>query len=122
MIFAVGQGQATLLYVVVIMALIYFLMIRPQKKQMNTRNEMLNNLAVGDHINTVGGINGYIRAIKNDLIYVEIADGLIIEMVKMSVAGLVDESIYDDPETVEEAEETVDVEEDEPETEEKDEK
>ena len=98
------QGsQLTIIYVIVIMALLYFLMIRPQKKQMNARNEMLKQLKKGDHVSTASGINGYLRAIKENVIYIEIADGLIIEMMKASVTGIIDESLYEG--TVEEIEE-----------------
>ena len=91
-----GSGtQLTVLYVVAIMAMLYFLMIRPQKKQMNLRKDMLSNLKRGDHVHTAGGINGYIRAIKGEVVYVEIADGLIIEMMKQAIAGIIDESVYE---------------------------
>lgn len=91
-----GSGtQLTVLYVVAIMAMLYFLMIRPQKKQMNLRKDMLSSLKNGDHVHTAGGINGYIRAIKGEVVYVEIADGLIIEMMKQAIAGIIDESIYE---------------------------
>ena len=91
-----GSGtQLTVLYVVAIMAMLYFLMIRPQKKQMNLRKDMLSNLKSGDHVHTAGGINGYIRAIKGEVVYVEIADGLIVEMMKQAIAGIIDESVYE---------------------------
>lgn len=105
-----GSGF-TILYIVVIMALLYFMMIRPQKKQLSARNDMLKSLKKGDHVSTVGGINGYIRAIKEGVVYLEIADGLIIEVMKASISGVIDEAIYEDAlEDVEASVEEIEVE------------
>ena len=49
----------------------YFLMIRPQKKQEKQINEMRNNLQVGDEITTIGGIIGKIVSIKEETITIE---------------------------------------------------
>lgn len=99
-----GGSEFTIIYIIVIMALLYFMMIRPQKKQLNARNEMLNNLQKGDHVSTVGGVNGYIRAIKEGVVYLEIADGLIIEVMKASISGIIDEAIYEEFEVLDESE------------------
>ena len=56
---------------VVMFAAMYFLMIRPQKKQEKQVNEMRNNLQVGDEITTIGGVIGKIVSIKEDTITVE---------------------------------------------------
>lgn len=62
---AKDPGSMTLIMLVAMFALMYFLIIRPQKNQMKTRNEMLNNLAVGDKIISVGGLTGYYIAEVN---------------------------------------------------------
>ena len=49
----------------------YFLMIRPQKKQEKQINEMRNNLQVGDEITTIGGIIGKIVSIKEETVMIE---------------------------------------------------
>ena len=49
----------------------YFFMIRPQKKQERQVNEMRDNLQVGDEITTIGGIIGKIVSIKEETILVE---------------------------------------------------
>ena len=49
----------------------YFLMIRPQKKQEKQINDMRNNLQVGDEITTIGGIIGKIVSIKEETITIE---------------------------------------------------
>lgn len=92
LILGIQQNQFPLLMLVVMFALMYFLLIKPQKKQMKIRNEMLANLKNGDKIITSGGITGYIRAITDEYIYVEIAEGLTIEMIKQAVSQVIHES------------------------------
>lgn len=58
------------LIAVMILAM-YFLMIRPQKKQEREVNDMRNNLQVGDEITTIGGIIGKIVSIKEETVMIE---------------------------------------------------
>ena len=52
-------------------AIMYFFMIRPQRKQEKEQNAMRNNLAVGDEITTIGGIIGKIVSIKEETCVIE---------------------------------------------------
>lgn len=54
-----------------LLLVMYFVMIRPQKKQEQEKNNMLNNLAVGDEITTIGGIIGKIVSIKEETCVIE---------------------------------------------------
>lgn len=54
-----------------IIALMYFMMIRPQKKREKAVQEMRSKLEVGDEIVTVGGIVGRVVSIKDDSIVLE---------------------------------------------------
>lgn len=54
-----------------LLAVMYFVMIRPQKKQEKAQNDMRNNLAVGDEITTIGGIIGKIISIKEETCVIE---------------------------------------------------
>ena len=66
-----GGSIGSLLILVLMFALLYFLMIRPQKKQERETNEMRNNLKVGDEITTIGGIIGKIVSIKEETVMIE---------------------------------------------------
>ena len=66
-----GSGIASIGIIVVMFAAMYFLMIRPQKKQEREVNEMRNNLQVGDEITTIGGIIGKIVSIKEETVMIE---------------------------------------------------
>lgn len=54
-----------------LLVVMYFVMIRPQKKQEQAQNDMRNNLAVGDEITTIGGIIGKIVSIKEETCVIE---------------------------------------------------
>ena len=60
-----------IIILVLIFAVMYFLMIRPQKKQQKKDAEMRNNLSVGDDIITIGGIMGKIVTVKEDSVIIE---------------------------------------------------
>ncbi len=69
------NGLGTIIYFAAIIALFYFMLIRPQKKQQKKMKAMLDNLAVGDKIVTIGGIHGKIVKIKDDTIVLESGSG-----------------------------------------------
>ena len=64
-------GMSTILMLVVIFIAMYFIVIRPQKKQEKEKAQMLNNLQVGDEITTIGGIIGKVISIKDETCMIE---------------------------------------------------
>ena len=70
-------------------ALLYFFMIRPQKKQEKETATMRNNLVVGDEITTIGGIIGKIVSIKDETLVLETSrDGTKIRILKSAVRNV----------------------------------
>ncbi len=61
----------TVIYLVVILAVMYFLLIRPQRKKTKEEKKMRENLQVGDDIVTIGGIYGKVISLKEDTIVIE---------------------------------------------------
>ena len=66
-----GNSWLSIGMIVVMFALVYFFMIRPQKKQEKEVNTMRNALVVGDEITTIGGIIGKIISIKGETVMIE---------------------------------------------------
>ena len=66
-----GSGWISIIMIVAMFVLLYFFMIRPQKKQEKETNAMRNNLVVGDEITTIGGIIGKIVSIKEETCVIE---------------------------------------------------
>jgi len=56
---------------ILLIALMYFMMIRPQQKKQKEEAKMRANLRVGDELTTIGGIKGRVVAIKDDTITIE---------------------------------------------------
>lgn len=75
-----------LLYVVGFGALMYFLFIRPQQKRQKEFAALIASLTVDDQVVSAGGIYGTIRAIEEDVVELEIADGVVVRMAKGAVA------------------------------------
>ncbi len=70
-----GSMVSMLLPFVLIVVVMYFVAIRPQKKQEKLKKEMLSQLIVGDQIATIGGIHGKIVSIKGDMLIIETGAG-----------------------------------------------
>ena len=70
---------------IVILAVFYFFMIRPQQKQRKERAEMLDSLNKGDKIVTIGGIYGTLIDVKEDTIKLKVADKVELTMSRESV-------------------------------------
>uniref|UniRef100_A0A7C3MJM8 Sec translocon accessory complex subunit YajC n=1 Tax=Dictyoglomus thermophilum TaxID=14 RepID=A0A7C3MJM8_DICTH len=72
----------------VFLAIFYFILVIPQKKEAKKREEMLNSLKVGDKIVTKGGLIGQIVAINKQkrTIQVSFAKGIVFEMLLDGVA------------------------------------
>ncbi len=60
-----------LIMVVVLFVVLYFFMIRPQKKQEKKDAEMRNSLQVGDEVTTIGGIIGKVVSVKGETFVLE---------------------------------------------------
>ena len=81
-----GQLIMTVGMLVVMVAVFYFMIIRPQKKQEKETAKMLDELTPGDTISTVGGIIGVVLKIKDDMVLIETgADRTRIQIAKWAV-------------------------------------
>ena len=61
----------TFVPLIAMVALLYFLMIRPQKKKEKQATDMRNSIEVGDGVTTIGGIVGRVASIKEDTFVLE---------------------------------------------------
>ncbi|WP_027259182.1 MULTISPECIES: preprotein translocase subunit YajC [Leisingera] len=78
---------AQFLPLILIFAIMYFLLIRPQQKKMKEHQKMVDQLRVRDQVVTQGGLIGKVSKVKEDgEIEVEIADGVKVRVVKATIA------------------------------------
>ncbi len=78
---------------VLMFAIFYFLLIRPQQKKAKQHKEMLAAIKVGDKVLTGGGVYGKITAIDQDIISVEIAENVEVKINRGYVSGMADQPI-----------------------------
>jgi len=76
---------------IVIFAIFYVLLVRPQTKKMKAHQEMVNNLKKGDKVVTNGGIVGTVKSVleTEGQVEVEIADNVSVKILKQYVSELV---------------------------------
>lgn len=88
-----GNIWATILPLVILIAVMYFLLIRPQKKREKEVNAMRSGVQVGDEIITIGGICGKVVKTKEDSLVIQVgADRVKFEIMRWAVSKVVEES------------------------------
>ena len=83
-----NEMTSTVIMLVLMFAMLYFFMIRPENKRKKEAQNMRDSLSVGDEITTIGGITGTICAVKENTIVIETgADRVRIEFTKWAVSS-----------------------------------
>jgi preprotein translocase subunit YajC len=72
--------------VVLIGAVMYFLMIRPQRKRQQEHQKLIEELKRGDRVITAGGIYGQIESISEDSVVIKIESGATMRVARNSVS------------------------------------
>jgi len=89
---AVGGGGdflVTIFPFVIVFAIIYFLIIRPQQKRAKDHAAMVNAVRRGDEVVTAGGIMGKVTKVSDgDDVQVEIADGVRVKVIKSTLTNV----------------------------------
>jgi preprotein translocase subunit YajC len=81
-----GNPILGMLPFIMMFAVLYLLILRPQIKKQKTQQKMVDELKKGDDIVTSGGIHGSILNLKEDVIIVRIADGVKVEVSRSAVS------------------------------------
>ena len=82
-----GFDWTIIIFLVVIFAVFYFLMIRPQRRRQREHEELVQELQRGDKVITSGGIYGTIESLSEDSIVLKIESGATIRIARGSVVG-----------------------------------
>ncbi|MCK5877527.1 MAG: preprotein translocase subunit YajC [Candidatus Marithrix sp.] len=86
---APDAGLLNLVMLVVLFAVFYFLLIRPQTKRVKEHKKLVDSLAKGDEIMTGGGILGKIVNISDDYITIEIAPNTQVKIQRQSISTVI---------------------------------
>jgi len=84
----IGSFFVPLIFIFVIM---YFVMIRPQKKRPQQQQQLIASLKTGDRVVTNAGIHGLISNVKESTVLVKVADNVKIEMDKSAITNVLKE-------------------------------
>jgi preprotein translocase subunit YajC len=73
---------------VLMFAIFYFLLIRPQQKKAKEHKALLESIKKGDSIITAGGVYGKVASVEDGIVGLEIANGVVIKIVKSYIATI----------------------------------
>jgi len=85
---ASGQGGQIMAFLplILLFAVFYFLLIRPQQKRAKTHKTFMENLKKGDKVVTSGGLYGTITGVTDDAVTIEVAEKVRVKIMKGAVA------------------------------------
>lgn len=89
------QGASSLIFIVLMFAVFYFLLIRPQVKRQKEHQAMLNALQKGDTVITRGGMIGKITGITNSILTLELQEKVRVRVVRSHIEGKYDPAQYE---------------------------
>ncbi|MFL5920546.1 MAG: preprotein translocase subunit YajC [Gaiellaceae bacterium] len=80
-----------MIILIAVFALMWLLLIRPQRKRQLEQARMQEAIHVGDDVLTAGGIHGIVRELEGEIVHVEIAPGTTVRLDRRAVAGVAQE-------------------------------
>ncbi|MBE6414214.1 MAG: preprotein translocase subunit YajC [Verrucomicrobiaceae bacterium] len=83
---AQGGGYQMLIFIVLMFAAMYFLMIAPQRKRQKQHQQMIKELKSGDKVVSIGGIIGTITNVKEKTFIVKLCDNTKVEFLKSAIS------------------------------------
>ena len=87
-----GSPQSLFIFIAGMFAIMYFLMIRPQQKQLKEHRALIANLKKGDMVVTQGGIIGRIHLVADKEVQIEVARDVKLRVLKTSVQTVLKET------------------------------
>jgi preprotein translocase subunit YajC len=68
------------------------LLLRPQQQRVRRQRQLINAVGVGDRVVTAGGMIGRVVDVSDDRLHVEIADGVVVELLRLAISRRLDEA------------------------------
>ncbi len=82
-----GGGIASLIPILLMFVIFYFILIRPQQKQARKHQDFVKNLKPGDRVVTTGGLHGTVTGMTDTTITLEVADKVRVKVTRSAVSG-----------------------------------
>jgi preprotein translocase subunit YajC len=83
------MNAGPLIFLVALVALLWFVLIRPQRQRQATHRALVQGLAVDDEVVTAGGVFGRVRSVADEYVMLEIAPGTQVRVAKEAVTGVI---------------------------------
>ncbi len=99
-----GSMSTTIVTFGLVIAIFYFLIIRPQNKKQKKTKDMLSALKKGDRVQSIGGIRGVVHNVSDDSVVVKVDDNTKLEFAKSAIGDVLEVSA--EPKKVEKASES----------------
>lgn len=90
-------NTGSIIYLVLLFAVFYFMLIRPQQQRSKKHQALMNDLKENDPVVTIGGLHGTITKIKDKTIILKVADNVKLEVLKSAVAYKSEEAGLEKP-------------------------
>ncbi|MDH4139366.1 MAG: preprotein translocase subunit YajC [Coriobacteriia bacterium] len=90
-----GSNLNTIIFLLVLVAGMYVLIIRPNQQRSKKARELMERLAVGKRVMTAGGFYGTLRRVGDETVDIELTSGTVVELEKAAVAKLVEDEVGD---------------------------
>jgi preprotein translocase subunit YajC len=90
------QGFESLIFLGLLIAIFYFMLIRPQKRRVQAHKRLVDSVEIGDEVVTIGGAHGTVRALGDADNRLEVAPGTEIRFIMSAIARRVSEDLEED--------------------------
>jgi preprotein translocase subunit YajC len=80
------MDPGSLLMLVLLMAIFYFMLVRPQRKRMAEHQALVSSLVPGDEVVTIGGLYGFVNRIEDDEVWLEVSEGVEMRFSKQAIS------------------------------------
>lgn len=87
------------LWLVALLAAFFFLIVRPQRRQMTAHRALVESLVIGDEVISTSGIIGVVRALDDETLDLEIAPSVVIKLARGAVGNRISSPTTPEPDT-----------------------
>ena|SRR5919202_1071564 len=99
-----GGSAFSLVFLLLIGVVFYFMLIRPQQRRARAQRELIQSVSVGDEVVTIGGLFGRVVELDDDAVTLEVAPGTSLRFVRSAIARRITEDDEQDTEEEEDQE------------------
>ncbi len=91
--------MSAFLPLILIFGLMYFVMIRPQQKKMREQANLVASIGAGDEVMLNSGLFGVVNEVEDDVLWLEVAEGLELKVLRTAVDRRFNDPVVDDEDT-----------------------